>query len=109
MTRYIHECLRLTRFIWADKAALIVGFLISLLLLCLWSLAFLVVGNLGARHLWDDFGMLGIKLEILTVGSAWFAMRMVDFLAGGPTYQLFPRVDVPIGRTVSAFQSEIDV
>jgi len=107
MTRYIHECLRLTRFIWADKAALIVGFLSSFLLLYLWSLAFLVVGTLGARHLWEDFGILGIKLEILTVGSVWFAMRMADFLAGGSTYRLFSRIDVPIGRTAPGFQSGI--
>ena len=109
MTRYIHECLRLTRFIWADKAALIVGFLFSFLLLYLWFLAFLVVGSLGARHLWEDFGILGIMLEILTIGSAWFAMRMADFLAGGSTYRLFLRAELPIGRTVPVFQSEIDV
>ena len=109
MIRYIHECLQLTRFIWADKAALIVGFLFSFLLLYLWFLAFLVVGSLGARHLWEGFGILGIKLEILTIGSAWFAMRMADFLAGGSTYQLFLRAEIPIGRTVPVFQSEIDV
>jgi hypothetical protein len=89
MTQYIRECLRLTRFIWADKAGLVVGFLFSFLLVYLWSLAFLVVGSLGARHMWEDFGILGIELDILTVGSAWFAMRVTDFLTGGATYRLF--------------------
>ena len=73
---------------WADRAALVAGFLFSLLLICFWSLAFLVVGNLGARHMWAPFGVLGIELEILTVGSIWFAMRLVDFLVGGSTYRL---------------------
>ena len=89
MTQYIQECLRLVRFIWADKAALVVGTLISLFQLCLWSLAFLVVGNLGAKHLWEHLGILGIELAILTVGSVWFAMRIADFLVRGSTYRLF--------------------
>ena len=89
MTQYIQECLRLIRFIWAAKAALLVGFLFSFLLVYLWSLAFLVVGGLGARHMWENFGIRGIELAILTVGSAWFAMRVTDFLAGGSTYRLF--------------------
>ena len=89
MIQNIHERLGLVRFIWADKFALIVGFLFSSLLLYLWSLAFLVVGNLGAKHLWANFGILGVELEILTVGSAWTVMRVADFLAGGPTYRLF--------------------
>jgi hypothetical protein len=89
MIQNIHERFRLARFIWADKIALFVGFLFSSLLLYVWSLAFLVVGNLGAKHLWENFGILGVELEILTVGSAWFVMRVTDFLAGGPTYRLF--------------------
>jgi len=88
MTQYIQSDVRQKRFIWADRAALVAGFLFSLLLICFWSLAFLVVGNLGARHMWAPFGVLGIELEILTVGSIWFAMRLVDFLVGGSTYRL---------------------
>jgi hypothetical protein len=95
MTQYIQECLRLTRFIWADKAALLVGFLFSSVLLYFWSLAFLVVGNLGAKHLWENIGIPGIELGILTVGSAWFAMRVTDFLAGGATYRLFDHRSAP--------------
>jgi hypothetical protein len=79
MIRTIQECLPFTRFIWADKAALVVGFLFSLFLLFLWCLAFLVVGTLGAKHLWVNFGIRGIALEVLTVGSAWLAMRAADF------------------------------
>jgi hypothetical protein len=88
MTQNVQECLRLIRFGWADKAALLVGFAYSSLLLCLWSLAFLVVGKLGAKHLWENFGVLGVELEILIVGFAWLVMRAADFLAGGPAYRL---------------------
>jgi hypothetical protein len=89
MIQNIHERLPLTGFIWADKAALLLGFLLSSVLLYLWSLAFLVVGSLGAEHLWSKFGILGVKLEILTVGSAWIVMRVTDFFAGGSTYRLY--------------------
>ena len=95
MIQYIQECLRRARFIWADKAALVVGLLFSLFLLYLWSLAFFVVGNLGAKHLWENFGVLGIELAGLTVGLAWFAMRGADFLAGGSTSQLFAHRAAP--------------
>ena len=89
MTQYLRECFRQTRFIWADKVALVVGFLFSFLLVYLWFLAFLVVGSLGAKHMWENFGILGIELGIVTVASAWFAMRVTDFLSGGSTYRLF--------------------
>jgi len=89
MTPYIQDCLRLSRFNWADKAALVLGLVFSLVVLCLWCLAFLVVGSLGARHLWGNFGILGIELVILTVGLAWFAMRTAHFLACRYTYRLF--------------------
>lgn len=89
MIQHIQERLQLARFIWADKVALIVGFLFSSLLLCFWSFAFLLVGNLGAKHMWKNFGILGVELEILAIGSTWFVMRVTDFLAGGTTCQLF--------------------
>jgi hypothetical protein len=95
MTHYVQDCLRLTRFIWADKAALFVGVLFSSVLLCFWSLAFLVVGSRGAEHLWGYLGILGLKLEILVVGSVWFVMRVTDFLAGGSTYRLFDHKSAP--------------
>jgi hypothetical protein len=106
MIQSIHQHLRSTRFIWADKIALLVGFLFSSLLVYLWSLAFLVVGNLGAKHLWRHFGIVGVELEILTIGSIWIVMRATDFLVGGLKYRLFDeksaQKDVsshnPIGR-----------
>jgi len=39
--------------------------------------------------MWENFGILGIELAILIVGSVWFAMRLADFLTGGSTYRLF--------------------
>ena len=70
------------RFVWADKIALLAGLLLLLLFLFLWSLAFFVVGSLGAKHMWGSFGVLGVELTILTVGTFWFAMRASYFLAG---------------------------
>jgi len=84
MIQSIQEYLRLTRFGWADKAALLLAVLYSSFFLYMWSLAFLVVGSLGAKHLWANFGVLSIELEILIVGSAWLVMRIADFLAGQP-------------------------
>ena len=89
MIQNIRERLPSTELIWADKIALLFGILVSSLLLFLWSLAFLVVGNLGAEHLWDHFGILGVELGALTVGSVWIMMRAADFLGSGLTHWLF--------------------
>jgi hypothetical protein len=97
MNQNIPEYLRLIRFGWADKAALLLGVLYSTALLYMWSLAFLVVGNIGAKHLWANFGILGVELEILIVGSAWLVMRLADFLAGGSTYWFFAHKFAPKG------------
>ena len=82
MTESIQTYFRSAKFIWADKIALLMGLLFSTLLLVFWLIAFLVVGSPGTRHLWNSFGFLGVKAAILTVGSAWFLMRVADFLAG---------------------------
>ena len=89
MIQNIGKRLRLTRFIWADKIALLGVFLFSSLLVYLWSLAFLVVGTLGAKHLWASFGIPGVEFEILTVGSIWIVMRVTELLSRWPTYRLF--------------------
>jgi hypothetical protein len=76
-------------FIWADKAVLFAaGILLSLLALC-WSLAFLIIGSLGAKHLWKYMGVQSIELSMLIVGSVLIMIRGVDFVMGGPTYRLF--------------------
>jgi hypothetical protein len=82
MIESVQEYLRSAKFIWADKIALLISFLFSTLLLVFWLIAFLVVGSLGARHLWNSFGIPGVEAAILTVGSAWILMRVADFLAG---------------------------
>jgi hypothetical protein len=83
---------RTIRLIWADKIALLAGFLCSLLLLFLWSLAFFVVGGLGAKHMWASFGIRGVGLAILAVGTMWFAMRATDLLAGWFPHRPFTRL-----------------
>ena len=81
MIESVQEYLRSTKFIWADKFALLSGFIFSTLLLLFWLLAFLVVGSLGAKHLWKSSGIWGVEAGILTVGSVWLLMRVADFLA----------------------------
>jgi hypothetical protein len=88
----IHHYLRSARFTWADKIALLTTLLFSLLFLFLWSLTFFVVGGLGTGHLWGSFGVLGIELGILIVGTIWFAMRAAGLLAGWFSHRLFFRL-----------------
>ena len=76
-------------FIWADRVVLFAaGVLLSLLALC-WSLAFLIIGSLGAKHLWKYMGVQSIALSLLIAGLVLVVLRGVDFVMGGPTYRLF--------------------
>jgi hypothetical protein len=85
MIQNVQDYFRTAGFIWADKIALLVGLLFSLLLLLLWSLAFFLVGSLGAKHMWGSFGVQGVGLTILIVGTIWLMMRVTDlFIAGSP-------------------------
>jgi hypothetical protein len=71
--------------IWADKAALIaILFFLSLLALC-WSLAFLAIGGLGTKHLWNYMGAQGVALAILIPVLILVFARTVDFLSDSPT------------------------
>ena len=89
MIQSFQDYLRATRFIWADKTAIFAACLFSALLLIFWLLAFLVVGDLGAGHLWKNFGVLTVERAALTVGLAWLVMRVADFLAGTPADRLW--------------------
>jgi hypothetical protein len=91
MIQKIQDYLRSARFIWADKIALLAGFVISLLFLFLWLLAFCVVGSLGARHMWGSFGFQGVGLAILMVGTIWFMMRAANAFMGWFSHRLYPR------------------
>jgi hypothetical protein len=90
MIQNLHDYLRSAKPIWADKIALLAGILFSLLLLFLWSLAFFVVGSLGAKHMWGSFGLRSIGLAVLVVGAMWLVMRASHLLAGWFSYRLFP-------------------
>jgi hypothetical protein len=89
MIQNVQDYFRTARFIWADKIALLVGLLFSLLLLLLWSLAFVLVGSLGAKHMWGSFGIRGVGLGILMVWTIWLVMRTTDLLAGQITHWYF--------------------
>jgi len=82
MLQNAQDYVRSARLIWADKIALLMGFLFSILLLFLWSLAFFVVGSLGAKHMWGSFGIQGVGLAVLIVGAIWFMLRAIDFFTG---------------------------
>jgi hypothetical protein len=90
MLQKLRDYLRSARLIWADKFALMAGLLFSFLLLFLWSLAFLAVGSLGAKHMWGSFGIQGVGLEILMVGTIWFILRTIDFSLGWFSRWPFP-------------------
>jgi len=77
------------KFIWADKAALFAALAFLSLLAFFWLLVFLVVGSLGANHLWRHIGIQGIELVLLVAGSAWVVMRGADFIASGSIYRHF--------------------
>jgi hypothetical protein len=91
MIQNLQDYLRSARLIWADKIALLAGFITSLLLLFLWSLAFFVVGSLGAKHMWESFGFQGVGLAMLLVGTIWFMMRATDVFMGWFSHRLYPR------------------
>ena len=99
MLQNAQDYVRSARLIWADKIALLMGLLFSLLLLFLWSLAFFVVGSLGARHMWAGFGFQGVGLVIVMVGTSWFMMRATDFFWGRVFSLAVPRLASP-GRPI---------
>jgi len=90
MIQNVKGHLRSARFVWADKIALLAGLLFLSLFLFLWSLAFFVVGSLGAKHMWGSFGVLGVELNILIVGTFWLVLRAGHFLADCFPIRLFP-------------------
>ena len=94
---------RFSKFIWADKAALLVACaFLSLLAFC-WSLVFLAVGSLGARHLWGYMGIRGFELGLLVAGSAWVVMRSADLMTGGSTYRLFAQCTESLNSIAAKF------
>ena len=99
MLQNAQDYVRSARLIWADKIALLMGLLFSLLLLFLWSLAFFVVGSLGAGHMWAGFGFQGVGLVIVMVGTSWFMMRATDFFWGRVFSLAVPRLASP-GRPI---------
>jgi uncharacterized membrane protein YcfT len=92
----IGECSRNAQFIWADKAALFAALAFLSLLAFFWLLAFLVVGSLGANHLWRHIGIQGVELGLLVAGSAWVVMRGADFIASGSIYRHFAERSVEV-------------
>ena len=78
----------LSGFIWADKVALLFALLSGLVWAAFWGVAFLAIGDSGAKHLWLHLGLVWTNILLLALMSAWLVMRAVDFAAGGATYRL---------------------
>lgn len=74
--------------IWADKVTLGLALFCTVLLVAFWSVAFAIVGGLGAIHLWTRYGAMSIGLALLGLMASWLILRTLDFLAGGSTYRL---------------------
>ena len=74
--------------IWADKVTLGLALFCTVLLGAFWSLAFAIVGGLGASHLWTRYGAMSLGVALLGLMAFWLLLRTVDFLAGGSTYRL---------------------
>ena len=72
-------------FIRADKVVLFATSAFWALLALCWSLAFLAIGSLGAKHLWNYMGVQGIELSLLVAVMALVVIRGVDFVVGGST------------------------
>ena len=69
-------------FIWADKAVLFAACVLWFLLALFWLLAFLIIGSLGAKHLWKYMGVQSIALSLLFAGLILIVLRGVDFVMG---------------------------
>jgi hypothetical protein len=74
--------------IWADKVTLGLGVFAAVLLAAFWSVAFAIVGGLGAGHLWTRYGAMSIGLALLGLMAFWLLLRTLDLLAGGSTWRL---------------------
>ncbi len=85
-------------FIWADKAVLFAACVLWSLLALFWSLAFFVIGSLGAKHLWNYMGVQSIALSLVFAGLVLIVLRGVDFVIGGTTYRLFAASKCGTGR-----------
>ena len=76
-------------FFWADKVVLFAACVLWFLLALFWLLAFLIIGSLGAKHLWNYMGVQSIALSLLFAGLVLIVLRGIDFVMGGPTYRHF--------------------
>jgi len=94
MTQNIHQRLRSTRLIWADKIALLLAILFSSLLLCLWLLAFLVVETPGPGICGRVSAFWELSLEALAIGSSLDHDAAARFRGGGAQPSAFLTMDL---------------
>lgn len=89
-----------SRLIWADKAILAFAFFAALLWAAFWFSAFMVIGDLGSYYLWVHLGIIGTKVGILVLMSAWLILRTIDFAFGGSTYRLAAQTALILERAI---------
>ena len=83
------ECSWSYNFIWADKVTVFAVCAFLFLSAFFWSVAFLAIGSMGARHLWRYMGAREFELGLLVTGLVCVVMRSADFVGSGPTYRFF--------------------
>ena len=66
--------------ILAGKITLVAALAGSALLALLWSLVLMVIGSLGARHLWMHFGAGGFELIAIMALASLATLRAADLL-----------------------------
>ena len=76
----VGEYSRHFQFNWADKTALVLGFVFFVLLLFFLTIDFIAAGGVGVRHLWRAFGIQAIELNLLVAGLSWLSLRGFDYL-----------------------------
>jgi hypothetical protein len=66
--------------ILAGKITLLLAIAGFSLLALLWSMVLMVIGSLGARHLWMHFGAQGFELIAIITLATLAALRVADVL-----------------------------
>jgi hypothetical protein len=94
--------------IWADKVTLGLAVCCAVLLVAFWSVAFAIVGGLGASHLWTRYGAMSIGLALLGLMASWLILRTLDFLAGGSTYRLVVRNALGMAAAIGKVNSRME-
>ena len=71
-------------FIWADKAAILVGVGGLAILAYVWGLVVVAAGVSGGNYFMQHEIGLGLQCDFVAASSIWFFLRAIDMAVGGP-------------------------